>query len=254
MYSASEIKDGRVSLTKWQKIIFADFDATVCNKDRPFPCIFGVNGYKKDMLRFSFYEELTAEALRDDLIEFCENYKSYGKQTSFVVFERPSPITSIEEYSKKFWRILEGLSKLDNTPWPADIPEKLDDPAWEFCFHGVPMFIVCNTPAHVNRLSRRSPGFMLTIQPRWVFDDLLDTDSKANSAFATVTKRLEPYDAVPKSPFLGKYGDINNREWLQYFLDDGDDKKIACPFHKMQRNNSQTCFQSDTTGVKQDEY
>ncbi|WP_375612870.1 MULTISPECIES: YqcI/YcgG family protein [unclassified Bartonella] len=23
---------------------------------------------------------------------------------------------------------------------------------WEFCFHGEPMFIVCNIPSHINRI------------------------------------------------------------------------------------------------------
>ncbi|AGA64647.1 hypothetical protein B488_06550 [Liberibacter crescens BT-1] len=247
MYSASEIKNGNVTLKKWEQVVFADFDAVINNKDRPFPCVFAVNGYKKDMLRFSFYEEIKAAALRDDLCEFCENYQSYGKQTSFVVFEQPLPIKTIKEYRVKFWNILNDLSRLDNNSWPANIPECLDHPEWEFCFHGEAMFIVCNTPAHVNRLSRRSPGFMLTIQPRWVFDDLLDTEIKANNAFATVTKRLEPYDIASKSPFLGKYGDPHNREWMQYFLDDGEDKKICCPFRKMQKNNP------DKTKMKEDD-
>jgi len=238
MYTASEINDGEVSLKKWEKVLFSDFDATLKNKDRPFPCIFGVNGYKRDMLRFSFYENITALNLAKDLVHYCENYKSYGKQTSFVVFEQPKEIKTIEEYRNKFWNLLNDLSKLDNKPWSKVLPENLDDPAWEFCFHGEPMFIVCNTPAHVNRLSRRSPGFMLTIQPRWVFDDLLDTEVKANNAFSTVTKRLEPYDIASKSPFLGKYGDAHNREYTQYFLDDGEDKKLSCPFHKMEREES----------------
>lgn len=236
MHIASEIKEGKVLLKKWEQVIFSDFDATICNKDRPFPCIFGVNGYKKDMLRFSFYEEITADTLSKDLMVFCENYKSYGKQTSFVVFERPTSVKSIEEYRTRFWNLLNDLNKLDKTPWPLNLPENLDDPQWEFCFHGEPMFIVCNTPAHVNRLSRRSPSFMLTIQPRWVFDDLLDTEIKANNAFSTVTKRLKPYDTVPKSPFLGKYGDPISREWSQYFLDDGEDKEMSCPFHNMKKS------------------
>ncbi|WP_308758038.1 YqcI/YcgG family protein [Bartonella raoultii] len=50
------------------------------------------------------------------------------------------------------------------------------------------MFIVCNTPFHINRISRKSSTFMLTFQPRWIFSDLLDTEQKAKNAFPVVEK------------------------------------------------------------------
>ncbi len=77
----------------------------------------------------------------------------------------------------------------------------MDNPLWEFCFHGEPMFIVYKTPSHINRISRKSSTFMLTFQPRWVFSDLLYTEQKAKNAFSAVGKRLEPFDIITKSPF-----------------------------------------------------
>ncbi|WP_374112163.1 YqcI/YcgG family protein [Bartonella harrusi] len=72
------------------------------NKDRPFPCLFWVKGYQKDMLRFGFYKRLTAKNIREHLINYCDNYKSFGKNTSFVAFEKPTSIQSIEVYKEKF--------------------------------------------------------------------------------------------------------------------------------------------------------
>ncbi|WP_295897878.1 YqcI/YcgG family protein [uncultured Bartonella sp.] len=203
------------------------------NKDRPFPCLFGVAGYRSDMLRFAFFEEITASNIKEILIEFCNNYQSFGKKTSLVLFERPSMVYDINYYYKKFWKLLKELSEIDPIPWPDDIPEIIDNPAWEFCFNGVKMFVVCNTPAHINRLSRRSPSFTLTIQPRWVFEGLLDTEESATIAFKAVTERLEPYDIIHKSTLLGKYGELNNREAGQYFLDDDNDNNLVCPYQKL---------------------
>ena len=95
---------------------------------------------------------------------------------------------------------------------------------------------MCNTPAHVQRASRRSAGLILTFQPRWVFDDLRANPLKAERATAVIRARLEKYDAAPISSALGAYGDPNNREWKQYFLPDVESQNSSlesaqrCPF------------------------
>src|SRR5262249_39725085 len=96
----------------------------------------------------------------------------------------------------------------------------MDDPKWEFSFAGEPVFVVCTTPAHIARQSRHSTGFMITFQPRWVFDKILRMEKTAEAAFANITNLLKRYDFIQQSPPLGHYGDPNNREYLQYFLDD----------------------------------
>ena len=73
---------------------------------------------------------------------------------------------------------------LDKNAWPAEIPEQVDHPMWEFSFAGEPIFVVCSTPAHVMRQSRRASTFMLTFQPRWVFEKILGTEKAASAAFA----------------------------------------------------------------------
>jgi FPC/CPF motif-containing protein YcgG len=62
-----------------------------------------------------------------------------------------------------------------------------------------------------------------------VFDKILNTTKAAEAVFATIHNRLLPYDYIQPSPHLGRYGDPNNREYQQYFLDD-DNGAVRCPF------------------------
>ncbi len=126
----------------------------------------------------------------------------------------------MEAYRGMFWQFLEDLAHIDEMPWPAAIPTRLDEPAWEFCFAGEPIFVICNTPAHVLRQSRRSTCLMLTFQPRWVLARITRTPESARAAFSAVRERLAPYDLVSQTPTLGRYGDPKNREYAQYFIDD----------------------------------
>jgi FPC/CPF motif-containing protein YcgG len=83
------------------------------------------------------------------------------------------------------------------------------------------------------RQSRRSSAFMLTFQPRWVFEKILATEKAASAAFAEVRKRLIPYDSTSPSPLLGRYGNKDGREYQQYFLPDENHAETGCPFAKL---------------------
>jgi FPC/CPF motif-containing protein YcgG len=109
---------------------------------------------------------------------------------------------------------------------------------WEFSFAGEPIFVVCSTPAHVTRQSRRSSAFTLTFQPRWVFEKILGTEKAAEAAFAEVRKRLIPYDSTPPSPLLGRYGRRDGREYQQYFLYDENHAPPECPFHQLAKDKT----------------
>ncbi|WP_375617570.1 YqcI/YcgG family protein [Bartonella sp. AC134YNZD] len=52
-----------------------------------------------------------------------------------------------------------------------------------------------------------------------------------------VGKKLEPFDIITKSPFLGKYGEPQNREWTQYFLQDNTIESLPCSYHLMKHDN-----------------
>lgn len=216
----------------WQRKVFSELDTTLTSDSRPFPCIYGVAGHKAGQIRYAFAEVLSADRVAATLESYLGKSREFGANTSMVMFEAPTPLMSVEGYYERFWNLLKNVVALDTRPWPADVPEETDARMWEFCFAGEPVFVVCNTPAHILRQSRRSSTFMLTFQPRWVFDRILGTEKAATRAFGAVRERLEKYDFVERSPSLGKYGDPNIREAEQYFLDDHN-TPLSCPFHKL---------------------
>ena len=127
--------------------------------------------------------------------------------------------------------LLQFLHERDPSPWPREVPRDSDDPMWEFSFGGDSIFVVCNTPAHKLRKSRSSLGFMITLQPRWVFEGLESDTARGAAARRVIRKRLRAFDDVDPSPELGDYGDPENREWRQYFLlDENKPFESGCPF------------------------
>jgi FPC/CPF motif-containing protein YcgG len=218
----------------WQRVIHAEFVATLESNSRPFPCFFGVQGLRDDQLRYTFLDSITTDLTRLGcaLARFVAESRRFGPHTSLVVFTRPGPVHSLDHYREQFWWTLDRLARIDPLPWPVSIPRTLDDPAWEFCFSGEPIFVVCCTPAHVARQSRRSSGFMLTFQPGWVFDRILRNDTATSRAVGKVRERLLPYDIVSPSPDLGSYGKNANREYKQYFLAD-ENRSVICPYAKL---------------------
>jgi len=217
----------------WQSVLFSEFEAQMSSEARPFPCVFGVAGHRHDQLRYLFLDPIDIDILGQQLALFVSESRSHGPNTSLILFTRPRPVQTIDAYYKKFWRILDQLARADKQPWPAEIPQTVDHPMWEFSFAGEPIFVVCSTPAHVMRQSRRSSSFMLTFQPRWVFERMLGTDHAAAKAFGEVRKRLVPFDTTVPSPLLGRYGDPEGREFKQYFLYDNNQPPPECPFHKL---------------------
>ena len=230
--------DATFGVRSWQSAIFSDFEAQMSNDERPFPCVFGVAGHRQDQLRYLFLDPLEVEVLGEQLARYVGECRSFGPNTSLVVFARPRPVQTIDAYYRKFWLLLDRLARIDKSPWPQDIPEQIDHPMWEFSFAGEPIFVVCSTPAHVARQSRCSSTFMLTFQPRWVFEKILGTEKAATAAFAEVRKRLIPYDSTSPSPLLGRYGDPDGREHQQYFLHDDNQHVAGCPFAKLAQNRA----------------
>jgi FPC/CPF motif-containing protein YcgG len=221
------------AVSSWQSVMFSEFEAQMSSESRPFPCIFGVTGYRADQLRYLFLDPFEVEVLGTQLEHFVGESRTLGPNTSLVVFTRPRPVQTLGAYYRKMWLTLDQLARLDKSPWPETIPEQVDHPMWEFSFAGEPIFVVCSTPAHVMRQSRRSSAFMLTFQPRWVFEKILGTEKAASAAFAEVRKRLIPYDSTSPSPLLGRYGNNDGREYQQYFLPDDNNAEAGCPFAKL---------------------
>lgn len=202
----------------------------------PFPCFFGAESVANGEPLYAAVPSLTdPDALlrfRDVLLEYLDVYRERDGRTSLVAFFRPSRDASTEaDYHEAFWHLLNVLHVHDPEPWPEDIPTETDDPHWEFCFGGEPMFPTCRAPFYDERQSRYSPvGLEITFQPRQLFDGITADTEAGQQARETIQGRLEEYDAVCPHADLGDWGVEGDREWPQYlFREDDDQSPDECP-------------------------
>lgn len=230
------------NLKYWEQETFSEFKERMLSTERPFPCIFGVAAVSRGTLRYGFNHEPLqdqASALSKMLEEFTAIAPSLGKRTSLVVFFKNAPNKldhrSIYEW---FWSLLQRTTQLDPQAWPENISPNPDSPSFEWTFNGQPMFVVVNTPIHDVRRSRFFPTLAITFQPRFVFEDIAEGTEKGDTARKIIRSRLEAYDTTPVTPLLGSYGDPDNREWVQYYLDDGSpiQELNYCPVRNFQGN------------------
>ncbi|MFC4948782.1 YqcI/YcgG family protein [Pseudonocardia sp. GCM10023141] len=229
---------------EWGAPYLAELTSTLQSVSDPFPCTFAVAAARKRTLRFAFVDDLGDDAawagLATSLRQYLQIYQEFSRDTSFVALFRPERTQrELAGYRERFWSVLQYLHDHDDEPWPAEIPTDPEDPHWEFCFGGTPIFVVCNTPAYSARRSRFGRNFQITFQPRWVFDELGPDSPRGIAARRSIRRRLLAYDRMPPSGFLGDYGDPANREYRQYFLPDREDVVAAdgsppqaagCPF------------------------
>lgn len=233
---------GQLNSNSWELQAFHSFAAVVADKDKAFPCTLGVAWLAANQLRFHFIDhdpqsDAAARQLAAALQSFVPCARSFGKNTSLVVVFREARDQGIDVYETIFWSLLNKLHELDARRWPTTIPRETDHPHWEFSFANEPIFVVCNSPSHKRRASRHSPHFMLTFQPRWVFDGVVGEGAPNSLRIKSeIRRRLQDFDALPPSPDLGTFGEEGNREWTQYFLrDDNGARSEACPFHTTPR-------------------
>lgn len=228
------------NLTGWEEETFAEFKERMLSTETPFPCIFGVEAVSRGTLRYGFnHESLDGQADRLSMMlrEFTDIAPSLGKRTSLVVFFKQIP----DQINHKtlftwFWNLLQKTTQLDSEPWPEKISSNPDTPTFEWSFNGQPMFVVVNTPIHNARTSRYFSTVAITFQPRFVFDDIAEGTERGDAARKIIRARLKEYDSTPITPLLGSYGDQDNREWNQYYLDDGYliEDLNHCPIHNFQ--------------------
>src|ERR1700750_3235730 len=109
------------AVSTWQSVMFSEFEAQMSSEARPFPCVFGVAGYRQDQLRYLFLDPLDPEVLGGQLARFGAESRSYGPNTSLVVFSRPGPVQTIDAYHKKFWLLLDQLARLPTSTSPAQM-------------------------------------------------------------------------------------------------------------------------------------
>lgn len=231
----------REQLKDWERTVLENFSAKMNDKNRPFPCIPATIGFSTNQLRYGFIGDPrkaeTVQELAEVLDEFTRKSREFGSYTSLIIFyQTPEDLREtykVEEYEQLFWRQLSGLTALDSSEWPADIPMDPHHPIWEFCFNGEKYFMYCATPAHVNRKSRHFDVLMLAITPRWVLQEFSKKESFAKNMKSSIRRRLASYDSAPIHPDLNSYGTEENFEWRQYFLRDDDTFLSKCPYHRI---------------------
>ncbi|WP_367176414.1 YqcI/YcgG family protein [Haloarcula rubripromontorii] len=194
--------------------------------DTPFPCFFGAESVRDGDPLYTAVPSMSDPAalfdLGQTLLEYLDTYQDHSERASLVTFFRPPgrPLTEAE-YHDRLWHILQFLHVHDPVPWPEDIPTNPDDPHWEFCFGGKPMFPTCRAPFYDTRKSRYCPvGLEITFQPRALFEDLnVTADTEAGQhARDVIQGRLEDYDGVCPHADIGDWGVEGDREWPQYML------------------------------------
>jgi uncharacterized protein len=236
LWRRRELEAHPEGLPTWAPRAFRRFGDDLQSTRPAFPCVFGVEAFREDGLRFVFVESgdpADVEGLAHALAEFVRTSGAFGRYVSLVAFVGSAEECELEEWEEAFWRILQHLHEVDPEPWPDWIPMEPENDRWEFCFAGTPMFVVCNTPAHRRRRSRSGLGLTITFQPRWVFEGLEGDAPAGVKARRTIRARIDRYDTLPPSPCLGVYGAPGNREWQQYFLHDENSAEPhgRCPLH-----------------------
>lgn len=247
LLTKSLIEDHEASLEPWELSAFNYFKQMMLDRKHPYPCVPGIQGFLEDSLRFGFAEDprslKAAKQFSTLLKKYGQISRNTGRYASIVVFfntENLAGDTSTQSYQEIFWTLLTRLHQLDEKPWPDDISPFPEDPSWEFCFDGEPYFAFCATPAHSERKSRHFSHFLVALQPRWVFHDIHNGTSYGRKLKAVIRQRLEDYDERPAHPALKWYGEEDNLEWQQYFLQDDDQTPSKCPFKAMMQQNQNT--------------
>lgn len=215
---------------------------------REYPCHFGRLALARGELFATFFED-SVQPLAVALAAFLDLSREHlDKRMVMAAFERPLDEPPEEwSYAERFWRVLQGLHDADTVPWPEDFPQRPDDSAWEYSFHGVPMFVFAAAPTYDQRASRNlGRGLVLLFQPRNVFVGIEGGTPRGMAARQVIRDRLSRWDTVPPHPDLGDYGDPSNHEWRQYFIPDDQSRMYeSCPLNVRGSADAQVCPVSD---------
>jgi len=220
-------------LPNWVQEEYKTFDSIINKSD--FPCTFGMSGHKKGELRYSYINHDNWSHLPETLKSFnalFDEQKRLIRHGFFLFVEPEEEVKSLEHYRQYFWNVLQYLHDNDDQDWPAEYPKDPDNHLWAFSFAGEPYFAFGNAPCYKQRKTRDlGNSLIIGFQPRRIFEGL-DGNSKAGVlSRERVRERVEKWDQLPKHPNISHYGDLEHREWKQYFIgDDAEPIQGSCPF------------------------
>jgi uncharacterized protein len=218
-------------LPAWARAAYEEIRDKVL--DESFPCTFGTIAQRRGEIVYAF---LSPHELHEALIAYTDFLRPLepvqASLTPFAAVMPPLENFTEQQYFDYGWSLLQQLHNADPHPWPARIPKDPDDPAWSYCFGGLPLFVNFKTPAHANRRSRRTGhSFTLLFQSRDGFDVVAGDSPQGRRARELIRRKLAAYDAVPVYPELAHYATAENREWRQYFVPEANAPLARqCPF------------------------
>ena len=233
LFDRAELSDAIETgqLFGWKKQRYLAFRETM--RETAYPCHFAVEAERGDTARYLFAGDARDRdallKLRAGLGQYLDRYRSIADRTTCVVFfEPPDGCRSEAEYRDRFWSVLEFLQDRDPEPWPRTVPADPDDPEWEFCFAGEPLFVVGRAPFYADRQSRHTPhGLEMTFQPRGTLEDITGDTPEGQKARTAIRARVAEYDDVDLHPDIGDYGDPATREWKQYLPPTSNDESLG---------------------------
>jgi uncharacterized protein len=237
LLATDELVALRGQVPGWWHEAYDQLRDTLTSSARKFPCIYAIKAEQNNTLRFAFLQDSQSDAsiaaFGDALSEYVEVCHSLRPHTAFLAFFGPDrEEMTLEEHHAEFWRVLQRLHEIDPRPWPQQIPMDPAEPLWEFCFNGEPMFVLGSGPVHVARRSRFSPVRAISFQPRFMFDELIDTPDLLARARKIIRGRVLEMDGLPVHPMIQMYHEDGNREWRQYVVpEDNSPIEGSCPFH-----------------------
>lgn len=225
---------GSDEMPSWSVAVLTGLKTLIEASNPQFPCLYGTRALRTGALRYTLVED-TDDAALDCLAMALERYvcsvSTRPEITSLLaVFPPDSTQLALDDYRRRFWKVLEQLHERDPCPWPSHIPSDPEEHLWEFCFAGEAMFVFAACPAYERRRSRRTETFTIAFQPRYMFDRLFEKPIQLERARALIQRRVVAFDDVPPHPDLGLYHDPGNREWRQYVIPDTNEPiKGCCP-------------------------
>lgn len=240
LLTASDVGD---SVPPWARAAIDGFRAVVSGDPDPFPCYFATRADRDGWLRYTYLtaaEIAEPYPLRDALVAFLAEAGSIAGRSALIAIAEPAEGTLADDEAA-FWSILQFLHDHDVAAWPATVPSFAENPLWEFCFAGEPIFVTGHSPHYRRRRSRRSEaGLVLVIQTRTNLAGIVGHSLTAQRVRHRIRTSVASYDDLPPSPELGEYGDPHVREWRQYWLPDSNEvADRGCPLVLKRREPSE---------------
>lgn len=232
LFSKHDISDN-VHVPKWLKQEYQNFQHKVL--DPGFPCQFGTVAEKQKKIYYAYLHHKEDPMLSQILSEFLEINRKFNNSLGLALFLPPEENRlSFEAYQSCFWDILDLLHKKDTLSWPEEQIENPNEPLWNFCFHGEPLFIFANFPAYQNRKSRNLGNSMvIMMQSIDVFNGIEPGSPTGTKTRLNIRERIKEFDGIQPHPNLGHPRAVVKHPWKLYVLsDDMEKERGQCPFHK----------------------